>query len=182
MKTYEEKINAIIEYFENNEETFNDCIEELDSWNGYLGDDKYYYMEDLDGFYCNTEPTEILRRAYFGGDEDGDAEFNPNKEFFKYNGYGNLVSTNYKDYSAHLDHYAIEEMKENREYIDSIEADDELNELFNALEEDEEKELEKAFDEFCAIHDCDTCKFKDCRTVTDCFQGFKADLNAESEE
>ena len=76
MKTYEEKINAIIEYFENNEETFNDCIEELDSYNGYLGDDRY----------------------------------------------------------------AIEEMKDNRNYIDSIEADDELNALFDELEEAESEE------------------------------------------
>lgn len=192
MKTYEEKINAIIEYFENNEETFNDCIEELDSYNGYLGDDRYYYMEELDEFYCNTKPTEILYRAFYGHDEDyyttdsdGDKhyeEFNPNRDYFRYNGYGNLVSADYKDYSANLDRYAIEEMKDNRDYIDSIEADDELSKLFDALEKDEEEELDEAFDEFCAIHDCDTCKFKDCRTVTDCFQGFKADLNAESEE
>lgn len=182
MKTYEEKINAIIEYFENNEETFNDCIEELDSYNGYLGDDRYYYMEELDELYSGVSATEILQRAFFGGDEDGGTEFNPNSDYFRYNGYGNLVSSNYKDYSAHLDHYAIEEMKENRNQIDSIEADDELSKLFDALEKDEEEELDEAFDEFCAIHDCDTCKFKDCRTVTDCFQGFKADLNAESEE
>lgn len=181
MKTYEEKINAIIEYFEANEETFNDCIEELDGYNGYLGDDRYYYMEDLNEFYRDVEPTELLYRAFYGHDEDGE-EFNPNREFFRYNGYGNLVSADYKDYSDFLDHYAIEEMKENREYIDSIESDDELSKLFDALEEDEEKELEEAFDEFCAIHDCDTCKFKNCLTVTDCLQGFKADLNAESEE
>ena len=150
MKTYEEKINAIIEYFENNEETFNDCIEELDSYNGYLGDDRYYYMEDLNEFYRGVEPTELLYRVYYGRDEDyyttdssGNKhyeEFNPNKEFFRYNGYGNLVSANYKDYSAHLEPFAIEVMKDNRDYIDSIEADDDLNALFDELEEAESEE------------------------------------------
>lgn len=140
MKTYEEKINAIIEYFENNEETFNDCIEELDRYNGYLGDDRYYYMEELDEFYSSVSPTEILQRAYFGGDEDGGSEFNPNRDYFRYNGYGNLVSADYKDYSANLDRYAIEDMKDNRDYIDSIEADDELNALFDELEEAESEE------------------------------------------
>lgn len=150
MKTYEEKINAIIEYFENNEETFNDCIEELDSYNCYLGDDRYYYMEDLNEIYCDVEPTEILYRAFFGYDEDSwhtdsagnkiyDA-FNPNRDYFRYNGYGNLVSADYKDYSANLDRYAIEEMKDNRNYIDSIEADDDLNALFDELEEAESEE------------------------------------------
>lgn len=40
-----EKIKA---YFEENEEIFNACIEELDSYNGYLGDDRYYPMDELD--------------------------------------------------------------------------------------------------------------------------------------
>lgn len=178
MKTYGEKINAIIEYFEANEETFNDCIEELDNWNGYLGDDRYLYMEELDELYSGVSPIEILQRAYFGGDEDGGSEFNPNSDYFKYNGYGNLVSTNYRDYSDHLDHYAVEEMKENREYIDSIESDDELSKLFDALEEDEEKVL----DAFCFVQNGDTCEVKPCRVAIGGCQEIKADLSAESEE
>ena len=150
MTRYEEKINAIIEYFKNNEETFNACIEELDSYNGYLGDDRYYLMEDLDEFCCNAKPTEILYRVFYGYDEDcyttdsdGNKhyeEFNPNREFFRYNGYGNLVSTDYKDYSAQLDRYAVEDMKDNRDYIDSIEADAELSTLFDELKEAESEE------------------------------------------
>lgn len=150
MTRYEEKINAIIEYFKNNEETFNACIEELDSYNGCLGDDRYYFMEEFDEFYCDTNPTEILYRVFYGYDEDcyttdsdGNKhyeEFNPNRVYFRYNGYGNLVSTDYKDYSAHLDHYAIEDMKDNRDYIDSIEADAELSTLFDELKEAESEE------------------------------------------
>lgn len=142
----EATVKKIIEYFEENESVFNDCIEELDAYNGYLGDDRYYCMEDLDEFYSNTKPLELLRRAYFGRDNDtwhtdsrGDkvyGEFNPNRDYFTFNGYGNLVSTDYKDYSYKLDEYAIESMSENRLYIDTIDSDDELSALFDELEND----------------------------------------------
>lgn len=149
-RTKEEIRNAIITYFENNEDIFNDCIEELDSYNGYLNDDRYYYMEDLNEFYNGTEPLELLYRTFYGYDEDSfttdssgnkqHCEFNPNREYFRYNAYGNLVSANYKDYSAHLDSYAIESMSENRQYIDSIENDDELTALFDELEAGDEND------------------------------------------
>lgn len=141
----ENTIEKIIAYFEENEEIFNQCIEELDSYNGYLCDDRYYSMDELDEFYNGTDPLEILRRAYYGRDDDTwhtDAsgnkiygEFNPNREYFYYNGYGNLVSSDYKDYSDKLDNYVIESMSENRCYIDTIDSDDELRELFDELEE-----------------------------------------------
>ena len=144
----EQAINNIIEFFKNNEDEFNAAIEELDNYNSYLGDDRYYSMDELDAFYSGTEPTEILRRAFYGYDEDtyttdahGNREygaFNPNRDYFTYNGYGNLVSADYKDYSAHLDRWAIESMRENRAYIDTIDDNPELSELFNALEECDE--------------------------------------------
>lgn len=147
-KTTEQITKEIIAYFEENEDVFNDCIEELDSSNGYLGDDRYYSMDELDELYSGTEPSEILRRAFYGHDAETyttDAEgnrsygeFNPNRDYFTFNGYGNLVSADYKDYSAHLDHWAVESMLENRQYIDSIDRDDTLCELFDELENAED--------------------------------------------
>ena len=141
-------IEKIIAYFEENEDVFNACIEELDSYNGYLNDDRYYEMEYLNEFYSGTEPLELLYRVFYGRDDDtwtknerGEktyGEFNPNRAYFTYNGYGNLVSTDWKDYSAHLDKYAIQAMSENRSYIDTIDGDDELAALFDELEEDNE--------------------------------------------
>lgn len=136
----------IIEFFENNEDVFNACIEELDSYNGYLNDDRYYPMDEIDEFYNNVDPLELLRRAYYGHDaetyhtdEHGRreyGEFNPNREYFKYNGYGNLVSADYKDYSAFLDRYCIEAMSENRAEIYAIDECEELSALFDELEDD----------------------------------------------
>ena len=147
-RTKKDIISDIIKYFKENEDVFNDCMEELDSYNGYLGDDRYYDMEELNDIYSGQEPQEILFRAFYGFDADswhtdsrGDKEygaFNPNREYFYFNGYGNLVSSDYKDYSGNLDAYAIEAMSENRNYIDSIENDDVLADLFDELEEIEE--------------------------------------------
>lgn len=143
----EEIIKKIIEFFNENEELFNSCIEELDSYNGYLNDRRYYLMDDLTEFYQGTDPLEILRRAFYGRDDDSwhidgtgnkiYGEFNPNREYFYYNGYGNLVSSDYIDYSAYLDKYVIEDMSENRYYIDTIDDNDELKKLFDELEQDE---------------------------------------------
>ena len=139
-------IEKIIEYFKNNEELFNSCVEELDSYNGYLGDDHYYDMEVLNELFYDKAPLDILQRAYFGRDDDtwttdsrgnrSYGEFNPNRDYFYFNGYGNLVSSDYKDYSGHLDKWAIEAMSENRAYIDSIDSDYELKALFDELGED----------------------------------------------
>ena len=140
-------IEKIIAYFEENTDIFNDCIEELDSYNGYLGDNRYYPMDELDELYCNAKPLEILRRAFYGHDEDtyhtdsyGNREygaFNPNRDYYTYNGYGNLVSSDYRDYSGYIDRYAVEEMAENRYYIDTIDDNEELAELFDELENDD---------------------------------------------
>lgn len=143
----ENTIEKIIDYFTENPTDFEQAIEELDSYNGYLGDDRYYEMEMIDEFFSTTNPTELLQRAYFGRDDDTwttdgygnktHGAFNPNRDYFTFNGYGNLVSSDYKDYSAHLNSYAIEEMSENRQYIDAIENNPELSALFDELEEDE---------------------------------------------
>lgn len=134
----------IIDFFEENEDIFNSCIEELDSYNGFLGDGRYYEMEMLNEFYSSQDPIEILQRAYFGRDDDTWAtdssgnkeygEFNPNRDYFYFNGYGNLVSSNYKDYSAHLDEYAVDAMRDARQWIDTIEDSEELSQLFDELE------------------------------------------------
>ena len=147
-RTKEAVIADIIQYFKENEDVFNDCMEDLDSYNGYLGDDRYYNMDELNDLYSGQEPQEILFRAFYGFDADswhidssGNKEygaFNPNREYFYFNGYGNLVSSDYKDYSDKLDGYAVEAMSEGRNYIDSIEDNDTLADLFDELEEIEE--------------------------------------------
>lgn len=143
-RTTEEIIEEIIDFFKEETETFNNCIEELDNYNGYLGDRRYYEMEYLNEFFADYEPTEILCRTYYGGDEDTAiktedgtkryGEFNPMREFFYFNGYGNLISSNFKNYEDFIEPYTIMEISKNREEIDSTYYNDKLTELFNELE------------------------------------------------
>lgn len=127
-------INDIINFFKNNTDLFNDCIEQLDGYNGYLNDDRYYDMYDIDELLTGKTATEILNMAFFGGDEFG-GSFNPNSDYFKFNAYGNLISSDHIDYSYYIDEYAIISMMENRQYIDSIDWDERLAKLFDQLEE-----------------------------------------------
>lgn len=146
MKHTDEIKNEIRAFFEQNEDTFNEVIEELDNWSGYLGDDRYYNMSDFDELHTGLSPMEVLQRTFYGGDDDTKdeqgrrGEFNPNREWFYYNGYGNLCSTDYKDYSAHLDDYFIEAVIDNRSHlwID----DNDLNALLDQYEQAEAEENE----------------------------------------
>lgn len=151
MKTLEQKqqemMEKILEYFKENNDVFDEVIQDLNSWNGYLGDDELFFMEDLNEFYRDTEPLELLQRVYYGHDEDGNnTEFNPNREYFYYNGYGNLVSCDCKDYSDHLDKYFVKTVIDEYFNLPSqnypIELD-ELIETYENLEEDEEIETEE---------------------------------------
>jgi len=136
----EEKARKILDYFKENEDVFNDCIEELDAYNGYLGDDRYYCMDEMSELFHGEDPIRLLNMAFFGYDSETwttDAhgerhygEFNPNREYFTFNGYGNFVSADYKDYSAHLGVYAVEEMAEHYKDIYTISDDAELSALF----------------------------------------------------
>ena len=146
MKDY----SKILAYFEENEDVFNVCIEELDSYNGYLGDDRYYNMEDMNELFCGQSIDWILARAYFGYDEeswtikhDGTkvyGQFNPLREYFRFNGYGNFVSADYKDYTDRLDDWFVESLLENRCNLYFADDFEELSELLDALEGDEENE------------------------------------------
>jgi hypothetical protein len=134
-----EKLTAL---FNDNEELFNWTIEALDSYNGYLGDDRYYEMYMLDEFYTETNPTELLARAFYGyddmyKDENGKhpEAFNPNREYFYYNGYGNLVSSDIIDYSTHHDDYFIQAVIDNAYNCDFP---DEVMEIIDAIDDTEE--------------------------------------------
>lgn len=117
----------LMELFEGDTELFNRTIEELDGYNGYLGDSRYYEMDMLSEFYNGTDPIDLLNRAYFGYDSESwhtdtsgnkvYGAFNPNREYFSYNGYGNLISSDYKDYSIFLDDYFIDAVIDNQDYL-----------------------------------------------------------------
>ena len=114
-----ELVKELMNYYRENMEDFNSDIEELDEWTGCLYDDQIYSMDLLNELFQGTEPDEILRRAFYGYDEplNKDEErqpFNPNRNYFYFNGYGNLVSIDKKDYSSYLEESFIQEIIDNR--------------------------------------------------------------------
>ena len=141
-------ITDILAYYKEDESAFINSVEELNDYNGYLGDDRWEDMEELSELYQGADPIELLNRAFNGYDADtwhtdscGEKEFgafNPNRDYFRFNGYGNLVSSNYKDYSDYLNDSTIEELEEYSEQIDEIQDNDELKSLFDELKEAEE--------------------------------------------
>lgn len=142
--TTNEKLMA---YFEENENDFITCIEELDGWNGYLGDDRLESMDFINDYFCGQDVDFILARAFYGYDADtwttdshGEktyGPFNPNRDYFYFNGYGNLVSTDYLDYSDKLDDYFIDSLIENAGHLW---LPDEVRAIIEGTEEEEEEE------------------------------------------
>ena len=143
-KTKEQIIEEILEFFNDNMEIFNDCVEELDSQIGWLADSRYYSMDELNEIFYDSNPIEIIERAIYGRDDDmystdssGNREyahFNTGRYYFTFDGYGNLVSTDRKDYSNYLYDNTVMKMLEHKNNIDSIKDDEELSELFDELE------------------------------------------------
>lgn len=146
MRTGKEIRKELKDLFEDDNTLFNETIEKLDSYNGYLNDDRYYFMEEIDELLSNYNVKDILLSAFCGYNQDEYTtddygkkhycSFNPNCDYFKFNGYGNLVSAWDKDYSDFLDDYFIDNLLENRSYL-NLDADVEalLDELENAEQE-----------------------------------------------
>lgn len=144
MKTLAE---ALFEYYQQNKEDFNHDIEELDSLNGWLGDDKIIPMDKLDKIFQGKDATEILRRAYSGHDDDnwheenGErvyGEFNPNRDYVYFNRDGNLVSTDYRDYSDFLDDNFVQTIIDEKSNLDLSDGAYEIIENYDEEGEDDE--------------------------------------------
>ena len=136
-------IDEIIELLESDEELLIEAVEQLDDWNGFLDYNRYFDMELLEDVLYSRDVIDTLNMAYFGRDEDSWNEyssFNPNRNYFRFNGYGNLVSSDHKEYSSFLTEDFIQDLYENRYKLEVIANNSELKELFNKLEQLEELE------------------------------------------
>ena len=68
-------------------EQLKEMLQEVNSWDGSLGDYDYMEIEQINELFHSVEPLEILRMAHFG-------EFDWNDDYFIVNDYGNLESIN----------------------------------------------------------------------------------------
>ncbi len=80
-------------------------------WNEYCErtnsyDDRIEDMGSLDEIFCGQDATYILNRAFFGHDQwSDDSAFNPNRSWFTFNGYGNLISLDWIGYNEYADKF-----------------------------------------------------------------------------
>lgn len=88
MKTYKEKVEAIKNIIKDMDDS--DAVKLHNEYcyetNNY--DDEIIEMERFDEICECMTPSDIANHIFYG-------DFNPNHEYFHYNGYGNLESTNY---------------------------------------------------------------------------------------
>lgn len=105
--------SEITNYLEENEQEFICIIEGLDSWNGYLNGDRWEDMDFLDDYLCNEKPYDLIILGRNSGND-----FYPNDNYFRFDVYGNLESTNYKDYSDYISDYFIDDIIENYQRLD----------------------------------------------------------------
>lgn len=90
-----------------------EVLKELDDsdiisiWNSYCDevnryDDRIYYMEELNDIFQGQDADYILCRAFYGHDEGiENSSFNPVRDYFMFNAYGNLVSFDYASFNQY---------------------------------------------------------------------------------
>ena len=132
---------------ENDEEAFITACEELDNWDGFLGDDRVYNMEDFDELMSEKSPLEIAQEI------EGN-NFSTNDDYFQFTIYG-VESTDDK-YDAYSSNHSVDdvldELIDKYSYVTFYNASlDDLVEIlaeedFGIDEEDEEEiETDKDF-------------------------------------
>lgn len=91
-------MDKIVEELEKDHDAFVEACEELDSWNGFLGDIRCIPMCEIDEFF--NKPSELL---------DAMDDFDYNDEYFYFNGY-HCVSTTSDVYDTYHDDFDEDEV------------------------------------------------------------------------
>lgn len=120
------------------DDLFVEVCDELDNYNGFLGDDRCEDMEMIDEFF--SKPSDVLSKIDFD-------DFNYNHDYFYFDGYGNMCSTDYKaEYYRNL--YNNDDVLD--KYIEEWNhvsvSDSELEDMAQALDEHAEYYDEDTFE------------------------------------
>ena len=68
-------------------------LQYMNGYDGCFEESVYYDMDSFDEIMSGYTPSEIARMIFFG-------DFNPNNDYFRFNGYGNLESADWPDVVA----------------------------------------------------------------------------------
>ena len=128
MKTYDEKVEAIKNIIEDMDDSDAVALHNEYCYETNDYDDEIIEMERFDEICEGMTPIEIANHIFYG-------DFNPNHEYFHYDGYGNFESTNYPTDWIYPGDIA-------REVVDRECAfeNDEIQEEIDSWNEDEDEE------------------------------------------
>ena len=128
MKTYDEKVEAIKNIIEGMGESDAVALHNEYCYETNDYDDEIIEMEKFDEICEGMTPSDIARSIFYG-------DFNPNHEYFHFNGYGNFESTNYPTDWIYPGDIA-------REIVDREESfrNDEIQEEIDSWNEENEEE------------------------------------------
>lgn len=135
MKTYDEKIKAIKNIIEDMDDSDAVALHNEHCYETNCYDDEIIEMERFDEICEGMKPSDIARSIVYG-------DFNPNHDYFHYNGYGNFESTDYPTdwiYPGDIAKAVVDREK-------SFE-NDEIQEEIDSWSEDEDDEEESSDDE-----------------------------------
>lgn len=138
-RTREEIIDDIYDYIKSDGDLASVLAEQLGCVNG---DELWRDMDEFDSVLDGYSPSEIVSMTFHGGDISWEGEirgeFNPNAEYFKFNDYGNLVSSDWANYSSYFTKEAVEDLA--NEHWWHLDLPKDLAEMFEELDELDEDE------------------------------------------
>lgn len=89
----------MIDYWKNFNDSFSRVCEALDSYDGFLGDNRVYLMDELDEILGDKKPSEVLQMV-------NTENFDYDDDYFYYTTYG-IRSTNEKQYFNYIDYSEV---------------------------------------------------------------------------
>ena len=107
-------------------------VNDINSWDFSLEHLQVYQMEDFNEIMEGYEPLEIANRIYFG-------DFNPNHEYFRFNGYANLESLDKYDLEDEIKDYSSEIARRTVELYEEGKLNYLQDEVMEILEDQEEE-------------------------------------------
>ena len=121
-------IEKIAEILQDDSEAFVEACEELDNWNGFLGDARCEHMDMIDEFF--DKPSDLLDKM---------DDFDYSDEYFYFTAYGYVSTTNdvYDVYSDEHDvDEVIDELIDNYTHV-NLTVNDSLKELLDVVYRDD---------------------------------------------
>ena len=135
MKTYDEKVEAIKNIIEDMDDSDAVALHNEYCYETNNYDDEIIEMERFDEICEGMTPSDIANHIFYG-------DFNPNHEYFHYDGYGNFESTNYPTDWIYPGDIAREVVDREKSF-----ENDEIQEEIDSWSEDDEDEDEENSDD-----------------------------------